>query len=501
MLDADLAWRGIRASNPWWETRQVPPRWTRPFKRAAFPELLSALRGADVGRGVVLLGPRRVGKTVLLHQIAEALLAEGVAPERIVHLSLDDVALRGADLGELLDLVVLRSPLPDPEETRFLLLDEVQHAPQWSGWLKRIADRRDPYRFLATGSSATALRHGGQDAGLGRWREMVLYPWSFREHVQYRHQGHEIPREFRVFDLFHDLFARIFTDPSSDPPSGLQGDAREWALQVQASLVDLDPSRPNEDLLDYLVRGGFPEVLEEQDWREAQRHLRKDILDRALGRDIADVERVDSTALERMFLRVCKDPGGLWNTSQVASDLGLTRPTVARYLQLLERAFLVFSFPNLASPIKGLPKVYLVAPAMRAALFGLDHERMREPAEWGPATENLVAATLLATRDASVQVGFWREGGVECDAVALSAGRDGELIEVKSGRERDAARGVEAAARALHAEGRGLVLTRDQLSAEVAWTRDPRIPLRTLPVALWLYAQRGAHGGTLRVRT
>ncbi len=504
MFDAELAWRGIRTSNPWWETRAVPSRWTRPFRRAAFGELFQALTTSSNGRGIVLLGPRRIGKTVLLHQIAEQLLLDGTDPRRVVHLALDDVALRGADLGAMLDLIASRLPLEDPDQSRFLLLDEVQHAREWSGWIKRLADRRDPYVFLATGSSATALRHGGQDAGLGRWREMVLYPWSFREHIHYRYRRDGLPALLTDLDETYEGFERTLAEMAQ------RGEDAAVSADLLTSLFfprgaegadERTLTRLNDDLIDYIVRGGFPEVLDEEDWREAQRHLRQDILDRALGRDIADVERVDSRALERMFLRVCKDPGGLWNGSAVASDLGLSRPTVARYLALLERAFLLFSFPNLASPVKGLAKVYLVAPSMRAALLGYDHDRVRDAVEWGVATENLVAATLLSTREAGAQVGFWREGSTECDAVALRAQGLSELLEVKTGKTQGAERGIEAAARALHTSGKGFVLSREPAWRKPGWTRDGRIVVDHLPVSLWLYAQRGAHGGTLSLRT
>jgi hypothetical protein len=182
---ADLVWRGVQAANPWWTSRQVPVERAPLFRRHAFPDIYHSVRRADPGRGVVVLGPRRVGKSVVLHQTAQQLLADGVDPDDLCFLALDDVALRGQDLGELLDLVELRRPLASGR-VRYLLLDEVQHSPTWAGWLKRVADRRDPIVFLATGSSATALRHGGLDAGLGRWREMTLFPWSLREHVHLR---------------------------------------------------------------------------------------------------------------------------------------------------------------------------------------------------------------------------------------------------------------------------------------------------------------------------
>jgi predicted AAA+ superfamily ATPase len=484
-MDDELIWRGVREANPWWAGRAgqtVPPERTRTFHRDAFEEVRDALLAVDRGRGIVLLGPRRVGKSVLLHQLVDALLAQGVAPLRIVLLSLDDVTLRGVDLGRLLDLVTVRAPVADGVE-RWLLLDEVQHAPEWAAWLKRIADRRDPWRFLATGSSATALRHGGQDAGLGRWREMTLFPWSFREHVRFRGDTRGGSR------LLESLATRSTDDDSR--PGSFAHVPITWPPESASALDEI--------LIDYLVLGGFPEVLERADVREAQRHLRQDILDRALGRDVVDIESVDTRALERLFLRVCHHPGGLWNATEVANDLQISRPTVARYLDILVRAFLAFEFRNLASPIKGQPKVYLVAPSLRSALLHVDHESMRDPTTWGPAVENLVASTLMSARDLTMDVGFWRQGTLEVDGV-VRTGRDALVLEVKTGRKRGAERSLERAASGLGldpAHARATILVRD-----ASLCGDRPIPgfasASTVHVAQWLWCWQPAFGGAVR---
>lgn len=465
-----MVWRGITASNPWWETRTVPDQRTASFRRHAFELVYQTFKQADRGRGVVLLGPRRVGKTVLLHQVVQQLLADGVDPRTICLLTLDDVALRARDLGELLDMVEAQLPIRD--QIRFLLLDEVQHSSQWSGWLKRIADRRDPYRFLATGSSATALAHGGQDAGLGRWRELTLFPWSFREHVELRGLSNLAP--FAVVD-------EVLRTP---PWHG-----RRWGGMMldSAQVTALDRA-----LVDYLLRGGFPEAAVAPDLYEARRRLRQDILDRALGRDIVDAVSADPRALEGMFLRICLRPGGLWNTSEVARDLEISRPSVARYLDILERSFLVFRLPNLASPIKGQPKVYLVAPSLRQALLGLDEKHLESPEEWGRMAENAMAAALVGTRPSATSIGFWRKGNAECDGVAVDPHVGSEFIEVKrSGKK--AVAGIEAARDSLReSPGSGWILGRNLL------TDEPAEGIVRMSLAAWLYQQDASAGGTVR---
>lgn len=478
-----LTWRAITESNPWWSTGDVPALRTRPFRRPIFDDIFRALRDARRGRGVVVLGPRRVGKTVLVHQIVEALLALGTPADRVVMLTLDDVALRNRDLGELLDLITARNA--DAEE-RYLILDEVQHSPHWSGWLKRIADRREPWIFLATGSSATALRHGAQDAGVGRWREIMLYPWSFREHVMLR--GIEA-WTFRFWDTY-DLELQQDRGP---------GAAWQAAAKICGERPIDEDDALERALTDYLAVGGFPELAEvpEFDLREAQRHLRQDILDRSLGRDVVDVTGVDTSALERMFLRICAHPGGLWNVSEVAAEIGVTRPTINRYAKILEQAFLATFLPNFSAPIRAQPKSYLVAPSLRAALYALDRDAVREPEEWGRLVENVVVVTAIGTATEGARVGFWRRGNHEIDLI-VTDGRSAEYIEVK----RSGHGGVgnlQRAANHLKIPGVGILLSHrvdDTLFPKRVEEHTVDAPLRyVLRVSAieWLYLrQRGA---------
>lgn len=477
----ELVWRGIEDANPWWRTATVPALRTAKFRRHAFKTIYETFRATDLGRGIVVLGPRRVGKTVIVHQVVEQLIADGASPHDICFLALDDVALRERELGELLDLVEVRRPREEGR-IRYLLLDEVQHSRNWSGWLKRIADRREPYVFFATGSSATALRHGGQDAGLGRWREMTLFPWSFREHVQLRN----LPS-----------WNFSFYDQVSSIPGG-----PDYAGRLTHLLKELGPPPPDEAsrleaaLVDYFLRGGFPEAAMATDLAEARRRLRQDILDRALGRDVLDVVSLDPRLLERMFLRICLAPGGLWNEAEVSRDLAISRPTVAKYLNVLERAFLVFRLPNLAAPVKGQPKVYLVAPALRQALLALDESMVRAPEEWGRLVENAVAATIVGARPNASSIGFWRKPADECDVVVLEPPFSTEYIEVKRSGKR-AVQGIVRAADALGRQGAmGWVLCRED-AGPMLQSHDPLVVRES--AASYLYRQSASAGGTLRI--
>jgi len=85
----------LRTLNPWWEGKPGPV--TPPRRRWPFDRLVRMLR-SGMTPAAVLRGPRRVGKTVLLRQIMDSLIAEGVSPNRILYVPFDELpAFRGLE--------------------------------------------------------------------------------------------------------------------------------------------------------------------------------------------------------------------------------------------------------------------------------------------------------------------------------------------------------------------------------------------------------------------
>lgn len=80
--------RILRSTNPWWAGQPGPP--APPYRRWCFVRLLRLL-DEGLAPGVLLRGPRRVGKTIAVRQLIEALLARGVAPQRILYVPFDDL--------------------------------------------------------------------------------------------------------------------------------------------------------------------------------------------------------------------------------------------------------------------------------------------------------------------------------------------------------------------------------------------------------------------------
>lgn len=91
----------FRELNPHWITGQIDPE-IRVFKKRRYFELFYPLvEKSTVHRAVILMGPRRVGKPVMLLQATQQVLYDGSDPTSIIYIPLDAPLFQGLSLDEL----------------------------------------------------------------------------------------------------------------------------------------------------------------------------------------------------------------------------------------------------------------------------------------------------------------------------------------------------------------------------------------------------------------
>ncbi len=169
----------LEAQNPWWVGGRVPAAMRDTVPRRLTPSVVAGL-AAD--RATVVLGPRRVGKTVLVHQVVGRLLERGVAPRSIVYLSADDPLLGPtATLFEELLAFIEERLLGGSGEPVYVLVDEVHVIADWPLWVKRSIDRGRPLAWLVTSSAGSILHRGSRESLAGRVRDVPLLPFSLAE--------------------------------------------------------------------------------------------------------------------------------------------------------------------------------------------------------------------------------------------------------------------------------------------------------------------------------
>ena len=145
----------IEGNNPWWRGEEMP----RPpaFHRWPFERLLRMVK-EGMTPATVLRGPRRVGKTILIRQVMQALLGEGVDGRRILYVAFDELpTLRGIKepvlaISRWFEREVLKESFnasANAGRSVYIFLDEVQNLDAWAPQVKNLVDNH-AVRILIT---------------------------------------------------------------------------------------------------------------------------------------------------------------------------------------------------------------------------------------------------------------------------------------------------------------------------------------------------------------
>lgn len=377
----------MQDQNPWWRDGATRRARGYPVRRDLQPKILRRILRADDRRAVVLLGPRQVGKTVLLLQLADDLLSGGWPAQNLTYFDFSDDRITGDVTARE---VVEAEPVGlDPACPRVFLLDEIRSAPNWDLWLKQAVDARAG-RIVATDSAARLLRDGARESGQGRWDEIYMEGLTFREFIQLH---------------------------------GRPGEEVEAVLRRTPNLHER-----------YLALGGFPEYVLQEDFPEVRRRLRNDIAERAILRDLSglgvDVERVKD-----LFVYLLQDSGAELNAEARARDLGADPRSVREWSRLLSDTLLVSPLErfnrNAAAGLRAKSKIYAADPGLVMAFAPLP---VQDASVRAKAFEAAVYRHLRETaRELEGRLSYFRQGeDLEIDFVLEDQGGL-VAIEVTSG--------------------------------------------------------------------
>ena len=360
---------------------------------------------------VVLLGPRQVGKTTLARQVAAHW------PSGSIYLDME----RPADRLRLDDAdAYLRA-----QNGKLIVIDEIHRAPGLFEVLRGIIDDRRAAgqrygHFLLLGSAALDLMQQSAETLAGRVAYIEMSPITLLEATA------------------------THTAPTLD-------DNTLW------------------------TRGGFPDSLlassdsNSLDWRV-------DFIRSYLERDVPMfAPRMPAETIARLWTMLAHQQGSMLNQAKLASSLGITAPTVTRYIDLLADLQLVRRLQpysaNVGKRLVKAPKVYVRDSGLVHALLGLRSwddilgHPVAGPSFEGFCLENLITAATQNTQTPRRPYYYRTQDGAEIDLVFERAGQPEIAIEIKRASAPSVERGFHVACEDLAIKERYVVYPGDETFA------------------------------------
>ena len=300
---------------------------------------------------VLIVGPRRAGKTTLVRKMGEA--------DR-TYITLDDQT-------------VLEAAQADPagfiRGLNRAIIDEIQRAPDLLLAIKKTVDEDyRPGRFLLTGSANVLTLPRVADSLAGRMETLRMLPLAKAE----------------IDGSTPTFLERLFEGKLQQARNAIVGD----------------------ELIHSTLLGGFPEAIARDSERRRQDWARSyltSVLTRDL-RDIAEIEKL--TELPKFVRLLAEHSSQLVNYSQFGASINVSHKTGQRYVGLLEQVFLIATlqpwFTNVLKRIVKTPKLHFLDPGLLASARGLTFDRVKtDRGAFGALLESFVFSEVLKLMTAS----------------------------------------------------------------------------------------------------
>ena len=270
------------------------------------PRDTSATSPEELKRILAIVGPRRSGKTSFMYQLISSLLQTGRYTKKdILFLDFEDYRL-GELKGDTMDNVFTAFQQLAGQPPQFLFFDEIQNLPSWNRILRTLHNP-GKFRIIVSGSNSKLLSSEIATELRGRYEDILMLPFSFREYLGYR-------------DISYTT-------------SSLHTAARGGILAA---------------FDEYLKHGGFPEVAMAGTGME-QRKILQGYFKTIFYKDILERYNIKARyVLDALMNDILENYAGIFSITRFekqlkSNDLSGSKRTIANYLHYLKEAFFVIA--------------------------------------------------------------------------------------------------------------------------------------------------------------
>lgn len=283
-------------------------------KRFIFADIKQKIDHKNV---LIVTGMRQVGKTTLLRQVFDYI---GDRPKLWFDLDnpLDQKIFEDIDYKNIYKRLLSMVNTGDKERL-FVFVDEIQNFPEITKVIKYLLDHYG-VKFIVTGSSNYYLKNLFPESLSGRKFLYTLPPLSFQEILYFKGVINNAPQVGSLSEIIQSKDLVSFKE-------------REVLYE------------------DYLLFGGFPEVVMTDD-RDLKKEILKNIFASFFEKDLRILsDHKDIRELRDLILLLAPRVGSLLDVSKIAGELGIDRPKLYAYLEFLQGVFFVHLLPKYSKSI------------------------------------------------------------------------------------------------------------------------------------------------------
>ncbi len=306
------------------------------YERQVAKEIKKYLTTEDI---VVLHGARQVGKTHLLYYFKELLEKED---KQVFYIDLEDsryVAILDLGVESFLNLLAEEGFLDkngDKKNSKkkiYVFIDEIQYLKHPSSFLKLVSDHHKDIKLIVSGSSSFEIKNKFSDSLVGRTVNFEIFSLSFEEFLLFK--GYPFSKD------------QVFTQRKIDELKKL--------------------------FKEYILFGGYPKIVLTREKEKKEKYLQQ-IVDTYVRKDIRDLAEIkDIEKFNKLLEVLASQSGNLLNVSELSNTCRIAKPTVERYLFIMENTYIIkLVHPysgNIRSELFKVPKIFFYDTGLMQMLW------------------------------------------------------------------------------------------------------------------------------------
>ncbi len=318
----------------------------------------------------LIIGARQTGKTTIMNQLHSELMKNN---EQSFLISLEDPLIKDLLNQHPEKLFEVIPPLTEKKKT-FLFIDEIQYLNNPSNFLKYHYDKyNDKIKLIVSGSSSFYIDTKFKDSLAGRKRLFKLLTLSFEEFLMFKNREEFIP------------------------------------IINKGKLPYIYKTELNKLLNEYILFGGYPEVVKEQEIGD-KRALLSEIANTYIKKDADEGNIHYIEKLYDLLQIVAEQTSSLFNFQSVGKHLRINNSTVERYVLLLRKSFHLTRvrpfYKNIGKEIRKMPKLFFNDLGLRN-YFVNDFSPLILRDDKGILFENFIFRRFLDRND-ELNIQYWR---------------------------------------------------------------------------------------------